>query len=266
MIYNNLSVSVVVPAYNEEEYIAYTVQSLEKVLVNIVSDFEIIVVNDKSTDATVSILQELQKSRPYLTIVNNRRNMGLGATLRAGFARARCDTIFYVDADMPFDFYDLAKALRVMSYRKADIIAGFRLDRTSEGVRRIIYSFAYNFMIRLLFGVKMKDINFSFKLIKKSALKRLKLNSSGSFIDAEIIIKASRAGMPIYQIGTDYYPREYGQSTLSGMNTILGIIREMGVFYFAPLTSRLIKLNPKPYVVAIFRAFNLRRIGLLLSR
>ncbi len=266
MLYNNLSVSVVVPAYNEEEYVVRTVRSLEKVLSSIVSDFEIIVVNDKSTDTTASILQELQKSRPHLTVVNNRRNMGLGATLRAGFARARCDVIFYVDADMPFDFWDLEKGLRVMRTHGADIVTGFRHDRTSEGFLRIVYSYVYNLIIRILFGLKVQDVNFSFKLIKRDALKQIALYSTGSFIDAEMLIKMNRRGMFICQIGTDYYPREYGQSTLSGINTILGIIREMGAFYFAPITSRLIKLNPTPYIVAIFRSFNLRRIGLLLSR
>lgn len=221
------SVSVVIPAYNEELCIEACVVALEHVLGDISGAFEIVVVNDGSTDRTAAILETLKESRPYLVVVHHEKNCGLGQTLRSGFDRCRNDVTFYSDADLPFDFAELHRALRVMDFKQADLVVGFRHDRTDEGFRRILYSFAYNWLIRLLFGLRIRDINFSFKLIRTAALRELNLRSEGSFIDAEMLIKADRMGMFICQIGVDYFKRRYGSSNLSSVSTILKILREM---------------------------------------
>ena len=224
---SNTSLSVVIPAYNEELYVEKCVASLEAVLNTTVSDFEIIVVNDGSGDKTAAILDAMQRSRPYLVTVHHERNQGLGRALRSGFERCRKDVMFYSDADLPFDFTELTRALRVMELKKADVVAGFRHDRTNEGFRRIVYSFTYNWLIRLVFGLRIKDINFSFKLVRTAALRDMQLASDGSFIDAEIMIKADRMGLFICQIGVDYFKRQHGHSNLSSVGTILKILREM---------------------------------------
>lgn len=225
------SVSVVIPAYNEESYIEKCVTALESELSAIASNFEIIVVNDGSVDRTAEILERLRRSRPYLQVVHHDANRGLGRTLRSGFERCRKDVTFYSDADLPFDFFELGRALRVMDLKSADVIAGFRHDRTDEGLRRIVYSFAYNWLIRLVFGLRIRDVNFSFKLIRTAALQEMKLRSDGSFIDAEMLIKADRMGLFICQIGVDYFKRRYGQSNLSSPGTIAKIVREMAREY-----------------------------------
>lgn len=227
MVRSNESLSVVIPAYNEEGYIERCVTALETVLKDVTEDFEIIVVNDGSEDRTAAILESLQRSRPYLVVAHHERNEGLGRTLRSGFARCRKEIAFYSDADLPFDFAELSRALRVMEFKDADVVAGFRHDRTHEGLRRIAYSFAYNWLIRLVFGLRIKDVNFSFKLIRTAALREMDLRSDGSFIDAEMMIKADRLGLFIAQIGVDYFKRRYGSSKLSSMGTILKIVQEM---------------------------------------
>jgi len=221
------SISVVLPAYDEEACLERCVKSLEGVLAEIADDYEIVVVDDGSRDATPRILAELARSRPWLHVERHERNRGLGATLRTGFLACTKDLTFYSDADLPFDFHELRKALRVMELKEADLVTGFRHDRTSEGLLRILYSFTYNWLIRVLFGVRIKDINFSFKLVRTDVLRRLDLRSEGSFIDAEMMVKASRGGLTICQIGIDYLGRHEGRSHLSSPATILGILKEL---------------------------------------
>jgi len=108
-----------------------------------------------------------------------------------------------------------------------DLIAGYRLDRTGEGLRRTIYSYLYNSLIGLLFGWPHRDINFSFKLIRREVLEAVELRSEGSLIDAELIVKAKNLGFSIQQLGLDYFPRSQGQSTLSSPAVILKIFREL---------------------------------------
>ena len=114
-----------------------------------------------------------------------------------------------------------------MRYYEADIVSAFRFDRTEEGSVRTVYTFFYNFLIRRLFGVRMRDINFAFKLCRTSIFEYISLSSEGSFIDAELIIRAKKLGFHVIQFGVDYFPRTRGQSTLSGPAIILKILREM---------------------------------------
>ena len=223
----NKSLSVVIPAYNEESYIAKCVTSLEAVLQDISDDFEIVIVDDGSSDGTEDILEHLKSSRPYLVVVRHERNQGLGRTLRSGFDRCRNEITFYSDADLPFDFAELGRALRVMELKSADAVTGFRHDRTNEGLRRTVYSFAYNWLIRLVFRLRIRDVNFSFKLVRTAVLREMDLRSDGSFIDAEMMIKADRLGLFVCQIGVDYFKRKHGDSNLSSMGTIVTILREM---------------------------------------
>ena len=121
-------------------------------------------------------------------------NRKLGASLKTGFAAARKDVVLYMDADLPFDPDAIGRAIRAMKVTRADLIAGYRLDRTAEGLRRTVYSYLYNTLIGLLFGWPHRDINFSFKLIRREVLEAIELKSEGSLIDAELIVKAKNLG------------------------------------------------------------------------
>jgi hypothetical protein len=118
-----------------------------------------------------------------------------------------------------------------MKVTRADLIAGYRLDRTAEGFRRTVYSYCYNTLIGLLFGWPHRDINFSFKLIRREVLEAIELKSEGSLIDAELIVKAKNLGFVIQQLGLDYFPRTRGSSTLSSPAVILKIFRELITLY-----------------------------------
>lgn len=179
--------------------------------------------NDGSTDGTLAILEKLSRAEPRIRVLTRPRNRGLGQTLREGFAAARHDVVLYSDADMPYDLSIVKDALPLL--RDCDLVAGYRLNR-GEGLKRRLYSRAYNGLVRRVFGLRVRDVNFSFKLFKRALLESVSLESAGSFIDAELLAKAQRAGFRIREIGIEYRPRRTGASNLSSLSTILTILRE----------------------------------------
>jgi glycosyltransferase involved in cell wall biosynthesis len=227
-----LSVSLVIPMFNEEENIehalACAVEALERYSPE---DYEIVVVDDASRDRSAELVEREAAANPRIRMLRHAVNRKLGASLKTGFAAVTKDAVLYMDADLPFDPDVIGRALQAMRVTRADLIAGYRLDRTAEGFRRTVYSYLYNTLIGLLFGWPHRDINFSFKLIRREVLEAVELKSEGSLIDAELIVKAKNLGFSIQQLGLDYFPRTRGRSTLSSPGVILKIFRELAALY-----------------------------------
>jgi glycosyltransferase involved in cell wall biosynthesis len=221
------SVSVVFPMYNEEDYIHRAVRAAKAILREITDDHEIVIVDDASTDRTGALADELAAADPAIRVVHNARNLKLGGTLRAGYAVASKQLVLYTDADLPFDLQEAARAVRLLEYQEADVLAAYRFDRTGEGLQRAFYASVYNGIIRVMFGLHLKDVNFAFKLFRRSLLDAFPLKSDGSFIDAEFLVRARNQGATIIQIGVDYFPRTRGVSRLSSPAVIVKILREM---------------------------------------
>jgi len=233
--------------FNEQAFIHRAVEAAKEVCnlmkqENEISDYEIVIVDDASTDSTGTIADGLARQDQRIKVMHNPVNRRLGGTLKAGFSAASKDIILYSDADLPFDMMELRKAYRIMRNYKADIVSAYRHDRTGEGPRRALYSYIYNFLIRTLFGLRVRDVNFSFKLMRRAIFEHIHLKSEGSFIDAELLIRAQCLGFKIVQFGTDYFPRTRGISTLSSWSVILNIIKEM-----FSLRRELKKLAPLPH-------------------
>jgi len=223
-----MTVSVIFPMYNEEAYVDRAVNAARAALLSLGgTGHEIILVNDHSTDGTAALAEAIARQDPMVRLVHNQGPRGLGATLRTGYSVASKDLVLYSDADLPFDLLQLPRAVRLLEYQRADVLAAYRFDRTSEGLLRTLYTLAYSALIRSAFALRLRDVNFSFKLFRRSLLDRISLKSEGSFIDAEFLLRARKAGAPIIQIGVDYFPRSRGTSTLASPKVILGILREM---------------------------------------
>ena len=227
----NHRVSIVIPMFNEEECIEHAIACGREALERYATSWEIVVVDDCSTDRSVELVTKLHAADERVRLVRHDRNRGLGGTLRTGFAAARLDVVLYMDADLPFDPDVIGRALRALDVTSSDVIAGYRFDRTTEGLRRTIYSYCYNTLIGFLFGWPHRDINFSFKLIRRHVLEALELRSEGSLIDAELIVKAKNLGFTIQQIGIDYFVRTRGSSTLSSFRVIRKMFRELWTLY-----------------------------------
>lgn len=219
------------PAWNEEEYLERAVGRATKVLARLTDDWELIIVDDASTDRTPAIADALAEKNRKIRVVHHERNLKLGGAIKTGLGASTKDIVVYSDTDLPFDLDELERALHLMDYLEADMICAFRFDRTSEGVKRIVYSFVYNALIRNLFDVSMKDINFSFKVMHRRVLENIELKSEGSFIDAELVVKAIRKGFRVFQIGVDYFPRTRGISTLASPQVIVKMVKELASLY-----------------------------------
>ena len=224
--------SVFYPMWNEEDYIERALTFGKRACEDLMErgdivDYELIVVDDKSTDRTPEIADRLAAADPRVRVIHHEKNRKLGGAMKTGFAAATGDLVLYTDADLPFDMHELPRAVRLLREYDVDIISAYRFDRTGEGSLRSIYTFVYNALIKAVFGVKVRDINFAFKLCRRRIFDHVELRSEGSFIDAELIIRATRLGYEIMQMGVDYFPRTRGVSTLSSPGVILTILKEM---------------------------------------
>jgi len=206
-----------------------------------VGRYDVLIVDDASTDATGVIADSLAESDERVSVVHHATNRKLGGALKTGFANATGELILYTDADLPFDMAEAAKAVRLMRIYEADIVSAYRFDRTGEGARRLVYSYVYNQLVQALFGLRLRDMNFAFKLVRRSVFDHVELRSEGSFIDVELLARAQRLGLRIVQFGVDYFPRTRGISTLSSNAVIAKIVREM-----LALRSELQAIQPLP--------------------
>lgn len=234
------------PLWNEEATIYQTVRAAAEegdrlVELEEVKDYEILLVDDASTDATGVIADELADRDHRIRVVHHDVNRKLGGALKTGFAEARGDLVLYTDADLPFDLRDLERAIRILRYYGADIVSAYRFDRTGEGPRRLVYSYVYNQLVRATLGLRLRDVNFAFKLVRRPVLEHVTLDSEGSFIDVELLAKAQRFGFHIVQFGVDYFPRTRGVSTLSSSSVIKTLLREM-----ATLVPAIRQIEPLP--------------------
>lgn len=217
--------------WNEENYIERAIDAAreeceELIASREIADYELIIVNDASTDDTGKIADKLAANDPRVRVVHHDVNRKLGGSMKTGFAAAEGDLVLYTDADLPFDMHDVHRAIRLLRYYDADIVSAYRFDRTGEGYIRTVYSFFYNMLVRVLFGVRMRDINFAFKICRTRIFEHVNLKSEGSFIDAELMVRAKKLGYTVIQFGTDYFPRTRGVSTLSSPRVIVKILRE----------------------------------------
>lgn len=226
------TLSIFFPMWNEEAYIHRAINAATGacrglIAAGEITDYELIIVDDASTDATPRLADEIAAADAHVKVVHHPVNRKLGGSIKTGFSAATGDLVLYTDADLPFDMAEVAKACRIMRLYESDIVSAYRHDRTGEGALREIYTLLYNLLIRRLFGVRMRDINFAFKLCKRQIFDHIALVSEGSFIDAELIIRAKKLGYEVTQFGVDYFPRTRGVSTLSSPKVIVKIVREM---------------------------------------
>jgi len=210
--------------FNEEDNITRAVSCARQVLKEITDDYEILIVNDGSIDKTGEIAEELARKDGKIRAIHHPENIGLGGAVTTGFKNGRCEYILYIDGDNPFEVSEIKKALPYLD--GYEVIAGYRIDRR-DTLKRYVYSKVYNWLIRTLFGLKVRDVNFSFKMCRKDIFQRIELKSKGSFIDAELLIKARNNNMKIKEIPIEYIPRKDGTSTLSSPSVIVKILYEM---------------------------------------
>jgi glycosyltransferase involved in cell wall biosynthesis len=218
------SISMVLPAYNEEANIARAVERADAALMATGLDCELIVVNDGSRDRTGAILRELQARCPRLRVVEHCPNRGYGGALRAGFAAATREWIFQSDSDNQFDYMELARLITLAAGH--DFVVGYRRPRRDPLPRRI-NGWGWNLLIHLLFGYVVRDIDCAFRLFRRSALAHVPLTSKGAMISTELLAGAKARGYRIVEVRVTHLPRHGGHPTGANLKVILRAFRDL---------------------------------------
>lgn len=214
--------SVFFPAYNEEAHIESTVLKAKDVLLNLADKWEIVVVNDGSSDRTGEIAGALAKEDARIRVVGHKKNRGYGAGLKTGLYKCRYQWIAYTDADGQFDFSEITKFIKKQKETKADLVIGRYLDRKVSTLRKL-NTFLWETAIRLIFRLGVRDIDTGFKMISKKVMDTIpRLESErGAFIESELLIKAKKSGFKIAQVGVHHYPRTAGAATGANLNVVV---------------------------------------------
>ncbi len=218
------SISVVLPAYNEEDNIPKTVPAAVSVLEKLGIDYEVVVVDDGSRDRTADVTMELARDNPRIRLVQHGVNRGYGAALVTGFSSATKDWTFLTDSDNQFDLTDLDKFVPLMG--EADIIIGYRAPRRDPFLRRV-YGKGWTTLINLLFGYAARDVDCAFKLFKREVYESITLESRGATLSGEFLVKARRKGYRFKQVPVKHLPRAAGQQTGARIRVIVRAFREL---------------------------------------
>lgn len=205
------SLSVFFPAYNDAPSLPGLLRKTFATLEPAVADYEVIVVNDGSQDHTAKVLQELQRQyAPYLRVVTHPENRGYGGALRSGFAAARKEFVFYTDGDSQYDVTELPLLLELMGPRTG-LVNGYKLER-HDPAHRVWIGKTYNFCARLLFRIRIRDIDCDYRLIRRSLLEKIQLTSTSGTICVELVRKLELSGCQVAEVGVHHYERLYGRS------------------------------------------------------
>lgn len=218
------SLSIFFPAFNEEGIIEQTVVAAVAAAGKVASDFEVIVVDDGSADATARLVEDVAARDPRVRLVRHGANRGYGAALRTGFASATKDLVFFSDADGQFHLDELPATLE--QARSAPVVVGYRIKR-SDPWHRLFIAKTYRLVVFAVFGLRVRDIDCAWKLFRREALEGLELESNGAFISSELLIKLRRRGVPIREVGVHHYPRTTGVSKGATPKVILRTIRDI---------------------------------------
>lgn len=222
--YSNRSLSVFFPCYNEEGSVENLVKSTVKVLKNITDDFEVIIVNDGSSDRTAEIAKKLTEQIEQVRLVDHEVNSGYGAALQSGFKAATKELVFYTDGDGQFDIEELPRLMPLID--QCDIVSCYRINR-QDGLMRKINAFCWGKLVCIVFKMRVKDIDCAFKLYKREIFDNIKMASTGALIDSEILARAIQKGYTIKQIGVKHYQRTEGIQTGANISVILKAFKEL---------------------------------------
>jgi glycosyltransferase involved in cell wall biosynthesis len=239
------SVSIVLPAYNEEKNMSDVIKEALTVAKDVTDLFEIIVVDDGSSDGTAALVERLSKLNPgKIRLIKNNHNMGYGPTVRRGLRESKMDWVFFTDADGQFEFADIKKFIPFTD--RFDFVVGNRKKRQDKFYRRLNAGI-FNIAVRVFFNIKVRDIDCAFKLMKRSKLDSLELITESAMINTEILHKAKQSGFKIKEICVSHLSRKFGEATGADRGVIKKAIHDFYMLRWQLLRERptLMKINSR---------------------
>ena len=217
-------ISVIFPAFNEEANIRCTIETAIKVLPKVATRWEVIVVDDGSNDGTALICDQLKTRYPEVKVIHHQQNRGYGAALKSGIMSANYDLVFFSDSDGQFDFNELQQLICWAD--DFDIIAGYRAKREDPFYRRL-NALGWNVLVRLVLGIRIRDIDCAFKLFRRSVFDHIQIRCVGAMVNTEILAQATRLGMRIHQVKVSHFPRRLGKPSGANVHVIIKAFREL---------------------------------------
>ncbi|MGI8918041.1 MAG: glycosyltransferase family 2 protein [Pyrinomonadaceae bacterium] len=222
-------ISIFFPAFNDERTIGGLVSQALNLLPTFTDDYEVLVVNDGSTDSTQEVLEELAGRSEHLKLVRHERNLGYGVALRSGFNHATKELIFYTDGDGQYDVREMVNMLPLMT-KDCDVVNGYKISRSDPAHRKIAGAI-YNRFARLFFRLPIRDVDCDFRLIKRSAMRCIELTSSDGAVCVELIYKLRRSGSAFAEMPVHHYPRAHGRSQFFTPLRLARTVRDFSVLW-----------------------------------
>jgi glycosyltransferase involved in cell wall biosynthesis len=220
------SLSVFFPVYNERDNIVPLVREALEVLPGIARRFEVILVDDGSTDGSSELVDELAHNHAGLVrAVHHVTNQGYGSAVKSGFAASRNEWVFFTDGDRQFRLEELHEFLQHLR-PEVDLLIGYRKVR-QDPWHRLVNARLYKWALQLLFDLQVRDVDCAYKLIHRQVVNSMTLKSGGQFVSAEFLIKARRLGFVFAEAGVNHYPRVQGSQTGAKISVILRAMREL---------------------------------------
>jgi glycosyltransferase involved in cell wall biosynthesis len=222
------ALSLVFPVFDEAENLGALLDAAQRLAPRLASDYEIVVVDDGSRDGSARIAEARRRADPRIRLIRHAANRGYGAALRRGLREAHGELVFFSDADLQFDLEELATLLA--HARDFDIVAGYRRPRRDPWGRRALAA-VWGALVRVLFDVRVRDIDCAFKVFRRHVLEAIPIASVGAFINTEILVRATQAGFRIHQVGVSHRRRRFGRQTGARPRVILRALVELAMLY-----------------------------------
>lgn len=212
------------PCYNEQDNVERVVAQTLELLKKLEIDFELIIVNDGSSDQTGEIADKIVSENDRVRVIHHPRNLGYGAALQSGFRAASKELVFYTDGDGQFDINELPDLLPLM--KTYDVVSCYRINRQDSFVRKF-NAWCWTKLVCLLFKINLRDIDCAFKLYKTESIKNIEMLSTGALVDTEILVRLIRKGYRVTQMPVHHYPRIHGEQTGAKLSVIVRAFKEL---------------------------------------
>ncbi len=219
------SLSIFFPSLNDAQSLPYMVTRAYEAARSITHNFEIIIIDDGSTDDTLRVVSELRRHYRHLRLVTHPKNRGYGGALISGFTAAKKEWVFYTDGDGQYDPSELTLLINKASSR-TDVVNGYK-EKRHDPLMRIIAGSIYNWFIRIIYHPPIRDIDCDFRLIRRSLLKRLDLTSQSGAICLELVTKLHHRGARFREVAVHHYPRLFGRSQFFSLRRIAKTIEQL---------------------------------------
>ena len=224
------SISIMFPLYKDSRTVKKMIIKSLKVLKTLAERYEIVIVDDGCPEKSGLLAKNFSKNIKKVKVIFHKQNLGYGSAIKTGLKNCKYQWIFQTDGDAEYDVNDLKKLIKLTN--RSDLIITYRFKKKYR-TSRIIISWIYNVILRVLFLTNFKDISTGSRLIKKKMLNKIKLKSKSPFIGAELAIKSKHLGLKVSEVGIHTYPRTFGTGSTVSFKNILLTIEEMLKMYFS---------------------------------